>query len=239
MSRISITESEENGENLLYVQSSMSELFSQSNSKITSRVTSGRAVLEIDTPDSYEDILRLEICDRVSEIVAIKYKYDYFKKNIKIAGLTCEEKEILYTSLIAADLDDDKKYTFDRIRKSNELSVDGVYNFRLCALKKKWEDVVSYLPTCFLKSQLKDFVCYLLENKRKRVYVDQGRVYDAHYRRLKRSSLCGGERLSIIREILLSNCGEVELTGSIPKEDELYLKEFYKDKIRFGENSYS
>ena len=200
---------------------------------------SNRAILSVDCPDEYEDILRLEMCDRVAEIVVIRYKYDYFKKAIKISGLSSEEKEILYTSLIAADLEDDKKYTFDRIKKSKELTIDGIFNFRLSALQKKWADVASYLPTYFLKSQLKEFICYLLENKRKRVYVDQGRVYDAHYRRLKRSSLYGGEKLSIIREVLLSNCGEVELSGSIPKEDEVYLKEFYKDKIRFSVDGYN
>ena len=56
------------------------------------------------------------------------------------------------------------------------------------------------------------------------MYIDGGKVYDNHYRRLKRSSLLGGENIMIIREVLLSNCGEVELFGDIPKEDEYYLK---------------
>ncbi len=239
MSKISITENQENGDNLLYVQSSMSELFTQSNSRVEFLFTSGRAVLNVDCPECYADILQMEICDRVAEIIVIGYKYSFFKKRVKIAGLSSEEKEILYTSLIAADLEDDKRYTFDRIKKSKELTIDGIYNFRLLPLQRKWEDVASYLPQCFLKSQLKEFICYLLENKRKRVYVDQGRVYDSHYRRLKRSSLYGEDRLNIIREVLLSNCGEVELNGSIPKEDEIYLKEYYKDKIRFSVDGYN
>lgn len=239
MSIISISEREENIENLLYVQSSMGELFTQSNSKINLLSSSDRVAINVDCPSEYEDIMRLEICDRVAEIIVIRYKYDFFKRAIRISGLSSEEKEILFTSLIAADLEDDKKYTFDRIKKFGEITIDGIYNFRLKPLQRKWEDVASYLPTYFLKSQLKEFICYLLENKRKRVYVDQGRVYDAHYRRLKRSSLLGGEKLSIIREVLLSNCGEVELSGSIPKEDEIYLKEFYKDKIRFSVDGYN
>ena len=144
------------------------------------------------------------------------------------------EKEILLTSLIAADLDDDKRYAFDRIKHFRDIAVDGIYNFRLKPLKKKWEDIVSYIPTCFMNEQLKEFISYLLENKKKRVYVDSGKVYDSHYRRLKRSSLLDGEGVKIIREVLLSNCGEVELNGSLPKEDEYYLKEFYSDKIIFS-----
>ena len=59
-------------------------------------------------------------------------------------------------------------------------------------------------------------------------------MYDSHYRRLKRSSLLEGDEIKIVREVLLSNCGEVELSGAIPKEDEYYLKEFYTDKIFFS-----
>ncbi len=233
MAIISITERAENCDNLLYVQSSLSELLSQSNSSVEKKENSGRVALVVNCPERYEDILRAEICDRLAEVVAIRYKYEYFKDRIKVSGLSAVEKEILLTSLIAADLDDDKKYAFDRIKKNSDLIVDAIFNFRLTALKRKWADVVNYIPPCFLNSQLREFISYLLENKRKRVYVDQGKVYDTHYRRLKRSTLLGGERLMIIREILLSNCGEVELCGSIPEEDEYYLKEFYKDKIRF------
>ena len=52
--------------------------------------------------------------------------------------------------------------------------------------------------------------------------------------RLKRCMLLDGDNIKIIREILLSNCGEVELSGDIPKDDEYYLKEFYNDKIYFS-----
>ena len=69
---------------------------------------------------------------------------------------------------------------------------------------------------------------------KKRVYIDGGKVYDNHYRRLKRSTLLDGEDMKIIREILLSNCGEVELSGKIPEKDEYYLKEYYNDKIFFS-----
>ena len=92
----------------------------------------------------------------------------------------------------------------------------------------------SFAPTCFVSSQLRDFIGYLIENRKKRVYVDEGKVYDSHFRRLKRCSLLDGEELKIIREILLSNCGEVEISGKIPEEDEMYVRELFGDKIYFS-----
>ncbi|MBE7083012.1 MAG: hypothetical protein E7373_00230 [Clostridiales bacterium] len=234
MTSIIVTENKQNEDGLLYVQTSGSELFSHAGCSSRIKTIDDRIVLTVNCPEEYKDIIRTEIADKVAEIITIKYKYDYFKKSLLVGGLSKLEKEILLTSLIAADLEDDKRYAYDRIKVYSEIAIDGIFNFRLKPLKKKWEDVVGCIPDCFLTSQLKEFITYLLENKKKRVYVDDGRVYDSHYRRLKRCSLLGGEGANITREVLLSNCGEVELSGEIPKEDEYYLKEYYNDKIIFS-----
>jgi hypothetical protein len=234
MTQITITERAQNIDNVRYLRFGLDELFERTGCEVRTNTQSERVEFLVDCPDCYADVIRAEILDRAAEIIAIKYKYDYFKKNVQIGGLSSVEKELLLTSLISADLDDDKKYSFDRIKQSVEIAVDGIYDFRLRPLKNKWRDVAGYIPTCFLSGQLKEFVSYLIENKKKRVYVDNGRVYDWHYRLLKRSSLLDGEKVKIVREILLSNCGEVELSGDIPKDDEYYLKEFFNDKIIFS-----
>jgi len=234
MTSITISEKDYNEGNLLYVQNSAGELFRSADCSLRKEKHESRVMLIINCPEYYADIIRTEIADKIAEIIAIKYKYEYFKSQVKISGLSNIEREILLASLIAADLDDDKRYAFDRLKNNTEVAIDGFFNFRLKPLKKKWSDVVSYVPTCFLNSQLKEFISYLIENKKKRVYIDSGKVYDAHYRRLKRSSLLDGENVKIIREVLLSNCGEVELNGTIPKDDEFYLKEYYNDKIIFS-----
>ena len=233
MINITITEKESAQENLTYLHSSAGDLLNRVGCTVRIIKIGGRIVFSVNCPECYADIIRSEIADKVAEIIAIKYKYDYFKSMILVGGLKSVEKEILYASLIAADLEDDKKYAFDRIKNSKVLAIDGVFNFCLKPLKKKWQDVADCIPQCFLREQLREFITYLLENKRKRVYIDKGVVYDNHYRMLKRSSLLDGENVKIVREVLLSNCGEIELDGNLPKEDEAYLKEYYKDKIFF------
>lgn len=234
MTLITVSEKENNQNNLFYIQSSLGELLSHADCSVKLINKDSRAILTMDCPEYYKDIIKTEIADKVAEILVIKYKYDYLKKNISVCGLSNIDKEILLTSLIAADLFDDKKYAFNKVKEYENMCIDGMYNFKLCALKNKWQDVVNCIPQCFMKSQLKDFIYFLLENKKKKVYVDDGLVYDSHFRRLKRCMLLDGENIKIIREILLSNCGEVELSGSIPKDDEYYLKEFYNDKIYFS-----
>lgn len=234
MDKLCITESSENVDNLFYVKDNLNELFSQTGcvSKIVSQ--SDRASIELECPEYYTEIIMAEVSDKLAEIIAIKYKYEFFKKQINIAGLSQKEMEILLTSLIAADLDEDKKYATSRFFGVKEIAVDGVFNFLLRPLKRKWQDVVSYMPNVFMGAQLKDFVLYLLENRKKRVYIDNGKVYDAHYRRLRRCNLLCGEEVKITREVLLSGGGEISLNGKIDEDDERYLKEFYGDKIVFS-----
>lgn len=239
MTQITITEKDYNQSNLLYVQSVMGELFSHAGCSVQLNANNGRATLNVNCPECYADIVKAEISDKIAEIVAIKYKYNFFKTNIKALGLSSIEKEILFAGLIAADLEDDKKYSFEKIKTYTDIAIDGVFNFRLQPLKNKWKDIVQYVPIGFMNTQLKEFVSFLVENKKKKVYIDCGKVYDWHYRRLKRSTLLDGDTVKIIREVLLSNCGEVELCGEIPKDDEYYLKEFYSDKIIFSGNLYS
>ena len=234
MSNISISESDYNQGNLSYLQNSLSELFAHTECKLREESGGKRRLLKVTCPEYYREVVMAELSDKIAEIVAIKYKYDYFKENVKVGGLNSIEYEILMASLIAADLEDDKKYVYERLKNLNEIAVDGVYNFRLRPLKKKWMDVAGYIPPCFINSQLKDFITFLLENKRKRVYIDGGRVYDGNYRRLKRSTLLDGEDCKIIREVLLSNGGVIDISGKIPEKDEYYLREYYGDKIIFS-----
>ncbi len=239
MIEIQVSEKDYNKSNLYYVKTGIAEITEKMGGKLENIDAGSRSLLKVSCDDYYGEILRVELLDMLSDIVAINYKYDFFKKNIFVNGLSKSEEEILMASLIAADLDDDKKYVFDKLKNLNDFALDGIYNFRLKPLKKKWLDIVSYMPSCFINSQLKDFISYLLENKRKRVYIDNGKVYDYHFKRLKKCDLLGGENLKVVREVLLSNCKEVEISGNIPEEDEFYLKQYYGDKIIFSESNYS
>ena len=234
MSGITVSEKDYNESNLFYVKSAVSDILNGTGSTCEISRSGSRSVFKVNCPDGYEQTLCAEIADKLAEVVAINYKYEFFKGKVEARGLSEKEKEILLAGIIAADLDDDKKYVFDKIKGQYDVAIDGVYNFRLQPLKRKWTEIVSYIPTGFPNTGLKEFIGFLLENKRKRVYIDDGKVYDSHYRRLKKSDLLGGGDLSILKEVLLSNCGEIELSGKIPESDEKYLKEFYGDRIFFS-----
>ena len=168
MTRITLTDNENKINNLTYIKNSLSELFSRAGATAELDVADKRARLAVEFPDYYADIVRAEISDKLGEVIAINYKYDFFKNLIRVAGLSETENEILFASLIAADLPEDKRYSADKFKDVTDAAVDGVFNFRLQPLKKKWKDVASYMPDVFVNSQLKDFILYLTKMNSKR-----------------------------------------------------------------------
>ncbi|MBR2614501.1 MAG: hypothetical protein IKC71_02755 [Clostridia bacterium] len=233
MTKITITERGENSKNLNYILSTLREIFNQTESSFKVVENQNRIKLEIVVPEVYKEIIKEEVLDKVADVIAINYKYDYFRKSILVNGLTEVERELLLASLIAADLEEDKKYSIERFKRQTEIAIDGIYNFKLILLKNKWKEIVSYIPSYFSKEQLKDFITYLLDGRKKKIYVDTGRVYDLRFRLQKRGELMNEDFLEgkIIREIILSGCGLIELNGDLPKTDEFYLMEYYGDKV--------
>ena len=242
MSELKITESGKKSKNILYIYSALSEFINCLNFKAEILNGKNRCELIIDVPCGYLDAFLVELIDKMADVIAINYKHTYFNRNIKLKGLTESEKELLLTALISADLEEDKRYITKRLKLFKEFSIDGIFNFRMKPLKEKWCEICGYIPSTFQKGQLKDFITYLIKDKcGKRVYVENLTVYDKKYVPLKRRELlnCNSENLSIIKEILLSNAGEVELATKIDNENEKYIKEFYGSKVYFSQSYFA
>ena len=236
MAEIVVTDKEQSGNNFRYVQSSLSEVVLKTYAKFDIGVAGARGILTVDVPDEYLAPLQVELADKLAEIISINYKYNFFKSRMRIGGLSKVQTEILYTALISADFEEDKGYAFSKLKGKTEISLDGAFNFQMQPLKKKWTEICSFMPECFMQNQLGEFIGYLLDGRKNKVYVDHGIVYDHHYRRLNRTMLLGDTPDAIIlREVILSGGGDVEIIGEVEKAEEKYLKEFYSSRISIAQ----
>ncbi len=237
MEIIRVTDCKNNVSNIVYMYSGLSELLNGMSRNFSAYGDGSRSVLEIEADEGYSPMIRAEIEDRIADIIAVNYKYSYFSSAVHPYGLNRDENEILLSSLISADIDDDKSYIRRKIFCENEYSVDGLFNFRLAPLKRKWSEVVEYIPRTFDVEKLKDFITFILDEKNgTRVYVDNGKVFDCHFKRMNRTFLTGRQygEYKLINEILLSGCGEAELLTSVTQAEEDILKEYFGGKIIFG-----
>lgn len=234
----------ESNNNVLYIRESLCELFFdvQKSKLIADR---HRVGLRLTAPREFFRPAAEELCDKIADVIAIGYKYEFFCKKIKPCGLSERYKELLIASLIAADLEDDKRFIRAQIQKTQSpsavadyafcLAIDGFFNFRLGALKSKWREVTDYVPDYFSIRELNDFIAYLLCEKRgKRVIIDGKKVYDRRFNRLKRSTLLGGGECGVVKEAILSGAGEVEVKNSPAAEDEKLLREYFGSNVYFS-----
>ena len=111
--------------------------------------------------------------------------------------------------------------------------MDGIFEFRLTPLKRKWADVIGYIPTAFTSGQMMDFVRYLIGEKRgKKAIVENGKVYDGNYNLLQRTFLLPkSDEGKIVKEVILSASGRIETDSIIPEADKRYLRDFYGNRM--------
>ena len=90
-------------------------------------------------------------------------------------------------------------------------------------------------------SGLQEFISYLIRDRQgKKVYYENGNVYDKHYALLNKVELLvNGQNLNVVKEILLSGAGEIEIVTPLPTLDEKYVTKFFEGKIRFAKDYYS
>lgn len=239
MREILISESILKSKNIAYLYTALLDITNQVNAKMDIKNTTNRVELSIYLIEDYYNIIKQEIEDKIADIIAVSYKYDYFFKRIRSVNLSEYEMKLLLSSLISADLEEDKRYIIKKLAYYSEYSIDGIFNFRMKPLKEKWQEIASYIPKSFSKNQLKDFIEYIVKDKKgKRVYYENGSLYDKRFNVLRRKELIGleNEENATLIEILLSGAGEVELASPLSKIEEKYLKEFYGEGVIFSDN---
>ncbi len=174
----------------------------------------------------------------LTEVVAIGYKYAYLSKKLPLEKLTFRERKIFLCALICADLPADKKYIRARLSETYTCALDGFFSFRMPALKKKWEKIISYIPPDFSVEELERFMGYLVEGNKGKVFVRGGEVYDSKYRLCRRSQLVGApEDMRLETEILLSGAGEVHIFHPAFENSTRFLRKYYAAHTVFYGNS--
>lgn len=237
MDTLIITDSERNEKNIAYIYSGLSEILSGTARRFSTVNFGNRTGMEVLVDKSYSDVLKIEIEDKIADVICISYKYDFFNKNVHLCGLSAMERHVFICALLSADLLDDKAYVKSKISGCDDYSIDGIFNFRLTALKSKWQQLLAYVPKCYDATKVKDFINFTLDyHSGRRVFVENGKVFDSHFRRINRAFLLGGgyDEANLLCDILLSACSEAELLSPLPSAQENCLKEYLGSKIIFG-----
>ena len=187
--------------------------------------------LSFRTDETLCPYLRRYAEENIADVIAIGYKYEYFDRRLSLPLLTEKQKKLLCIALVAADFEEDKEYALKRLRHDGQYSIDGVFNFRLTELKRRWDGVIAYIPKQFGVSSLDDFIEFLVDESEGKVYVKEGKVYDEGYRLLSRGKMLSDDK--IIGEILLQGAAKVYCFGEVEGDLKEFLRKYYRENAFF------
>lgn len=231
MERITITERGENAPYISYLYGKVTDKFSFLPT-LSERLKEGdRTGIVFKAEQKYCPYIRKYTEESVADVIAIGYKYRYFREKLALPFLKEQEKDILFCSLVAADYEEDHAYIKGKLKGHGEYCIDGTFHFRLSELKDRWKKIAEYVPTEFNETSLESFIDFLVEEGENKIFVKDGEAYDEEYRMLEKSALLG--KRSLTREILLSGAGNVYCFGTPDRATESFLKKYYKEKVVF------
>ena len=228
MEEITITQNGFDGLYMSYLYTKVRERFSFLPAECELEKDGDGLELIFKTDREYCPYVRKFAEDHIADVIAIGYKYEYFKRRLSLPLLGGLEKRILLTALVAADYKEDKAYVSRRLRGSEKYSLDGFFHFRLQDLKKRWEGIAEYVPTEMNESAMDGFLEFLVEDGAGKIYLKDGKVYGEDYRPLCRSLLTGVE--SPIGEIILNSAEYVYCFGEVDVETRAFLRKYYGKK---------
>ena len=231
MKRITITQSGYDGLYMSYLYGRVKDKFSYLPAKMDLEKDGDTTVFALETEKKYCPYVQKFAEENIADVIAVGYKYRYFSERLRLPLLSDKEKRLLLTALSAADLKEDRALIARRLRGFESYCLDGLFRFRLQDLKKRWDEIIEYVPSDFGKQSLEGFIGFLAEDGSGKVYVKSGKAYDERYRVLNKSALTGES--SVIGEILLYGAERVYCFGETDGETEEFLTKFYKEKAVF------
>ena len=226
MEEIILTESEEHSAFAAYLYGALLPAAGRGRGELA--FGGGRVALRL----SSEDGALFEcVKEKIAEVVCVGYKYRYMQKRLAVC-LPRRERRLLTAALIAADYAGDAAYVRGKLRILRECAVDGFYEFRLRALREKWDRIIRYVPAGFAADDLKKFCAFLSGESRNAIYVKGNAVYGENFTRLKRSRLTGAEDAET--EIVLSDAGFIYCLGAVEESLGDFLQNYYAERAIFS-----
>ena len=228
---ITITQNGSNGLYMSYLYGKVRDRFSFLPAMCEIEQEEDGAKIAFKTERAYCSYVRKFTEEHIAEVISIGYKYAYFDKRLPLPFLTKMQRRTLLSALVAADYQDDRAYVLRRVKGFENYCIDGLFHFRLQQLKKRWEEIIEYIPTNMSEVGIESFICFLVEDGKGKVFLKNGKLYDEDYRQLSRSILTGAEWT--IGEILLSSAEQVYCFGETEEEVKSFLKKYYGEKAFF------
>lgn len=157
----------ENAHLLNYVKAQLEPIISEVDGLTSELDEASRNYFSLACADTYRFQIRRKLNDAVSQALTLGYKNIFVRK---ILGVRKNNffQNVLVNTICIFDNDYDRQAVSRLLDVDRTLCLDGYYNFRLGAVKKKWQEVTKLVSDNFYvlsdSELIVEFLQYLLES---------------------------------------------------------------------------
>lgn len=112
---------------------------------VVSEEIDGRIKLALAVPEEKKEYVLSLVFDAISEAIVKSYKFDFFKKNLKLKTTDKIVENALIQALSVYDKKSDKDFIKSKLVPTDEILIDSFFNFRLWELEKKWKSIAELM----------------------------------------------------------------------------------------------
>ena len=164
----------ENSHLLDYVKEQLTPCLKEIDGIFTELDERFRSCYSLACSDTYRFQVQRKLSDAVSQALTLGYKNVYVRDLLGIDGDSFY-KNVLVNVICVFDNDYDKQMVSKLVEIDQNVCIDGYYNFRLGAVKKKWSDITKLVSDNFYvlsdNGLIVEFLQYLLESTPSKVKV--------------------------------------------------------------------
>lgn len=149
-----------------YLERNLTVPVASSNGIMAKRKGEKRSYLSVACEETYKRQLADAVTDKVADVLCLGYKNAFFKEKLRIYNNNFLSNTLVSTMCVF-DNNLDKKTAKKLLNGMDTIAVDGVYNFRLNCLKRKWNEIItlSNANGVILSDEytMREFLSFLLE----------------------------------------------------------------------------
>ncbi len=131
-----------------------------------------RSYYSLACSDTYRFTLRRQLVDTAAQTLGLGYKNIFVRSLLKI-GTDNFYQNVLVNTVCAFDSEYDRQIISKLIDADKPICLDGYYNFRMSAVKKKWTEIIRLLSDNFYVLRddqlIVEFLRYLTESSPSKV----------------------------------------------------------------------
>jgi hypothetical protein len=143
MYEINVSIGADKAEALRILKDKLAPYVAQADGVMVMDASGGRSTISLACEEEKKSVLTCGLTESVADLIINRFKSDYLIENSRLPMSNVVNYNAFLKALVAFDREFDRELVLRKLFLSQDLMLDGFYNFRLRELRNRWQEVVA------------------------------------------------------------------------------------------------